>query len=108
MNFKQFFTESQDISKWVEILDITSEDMYGPDVVKSWSLIRHWRHRGETQYFFALDKDGYYQMYDEEGNDLLPDELEKESYVNAIKKWEFKNSLTPQTKETFGDIIDEL
>ena len=47
-------------------------------------------------------------MYDEEGNDLLPARFEEDSYIDAIKKFEFKNNLTPQTKETFGDIIDEL
>jgi hypothetical protein len=108
MNFKQFFIESKDISSMCEIEDITQEDMYGEDIVRSWKLTRHFNHWQEVTYFISLDKDGYYQMYDEEGNDLLPDKFEKELYVNAIKKWEFKNSLTPNTKETFGDIIDEL
>lgn len=27
---------------------------------------------------------------------------------NLVKNWEFKQTLTPKTKETFGDLIDEL
>ena len=108
MNFKQYFTEAKDISNMCEIEDITHEDMYGEDIVKSWKLTRHFNIWQEVIYFISLDKDGHYQMYDEEGNDLLPARFEEDSYIDAIKKFEFKNNLTPQTKETFGDIIDEL
>jgi hypothetical protein len=46
MNFKQFFTEAEDIKGWCEIEDITKEGMFGPKVIKAWSIIRHWRHGG--------------------------------------------------------------
>ena len=62
MNFKQFFTESKDISNMCEIEDITHEDMYGDDIVKSWKLTRHFNTWQEVTYFISLDKDGHYHM----------------------------------------------
>ena len=108
MNFKQFFTESKDISSMCEIEDITHEDMYGDDIVKSWKLTRHFNTWQEVTYFISLDKDGHYQMYDEEGNDLLPDRFEKELYINAIEKFDLKQSINPSTLGIFNELIDEL
>jgi hypothetical protein len=111
MNFKAFYESKTKIGLhgWCEISDITSEDMFDPNVViKVWSIIRHYRSGGETHYFLTLDKSGEYDMYDVEGNDLMPDQFDKSEYIDAVKKWEIKNNLTAQTKETFNDLIDEL
>jgi len=96
MNFKQFFTESKDIKGWCEIEDITEKDMFDLEVIKVWSIIRHWRHGGETHYFLTLDKNGEYEMYDHEGNDLLPNSFDKQPYINAVKKRVQKHEMIKQ------------
>ena len=108
MNFKQYFTEAKDISGRIEISDITDADMFAPEVVKAWQIIEHVNSDNEYHYFLTLDDKDEYEMFDHEGNDIMHDRYIKNLYIQAVKKWELKNSLTPQTKETFGDIIDEL
>jgi hypothetical protein len=47
-------------------------------------------------------------MYDVEGNNIMPAQFDMSEYIDAVKKWEIKQKLTSQTKETFNDLIDEL
>jgi hypothetical protein len=108
MNFKQHFTESTDISKQCEIEDITSDAMWTREIIKTWKLTRHFNEWREVTYFITLDEEGEYDVYDEDGNDILPDRFDKQGYIDAIKKWEIVHNLTPSTKQTFGDLIDEL
>jgi hypothetical protein len=108
MNFKLFYESKTKIGVygWCEIKDITSPDMFGSDVVKTWSINRHYRDGSEANYVMTLDEHGQYEMYDNEGNDVIV--FDPEEYIQAVKQWEIKHKLTPQTKETFGDLIDEL
>jgi hypothetical protein len=110
MNFKLYFESKTKIGLygWCEIDDITSEEMFEPDVIKVWSIIRHFRDGTAVHYFLTLDKNNEYEMYDVEGNDLMPDQFDKSEYIEAVKRWEITHNLTPQTKETFGDLVDEL
>lgn len=111
MNSNQYFTESKTkigIHGWCEISDITSEDMFEPDIIKVWSIIRHFRNDTEVHYFLTLDKNNEYEMYDVEGNNLMPSQFDMSEYIDAVKTWEIKNQLLPNTLKTFGEIIDEL
>jgi hypothetical protein len=48
------------------------------------------------------DQDQYKRLFGMEPADL-------DSYIiKAIKNWEYKQKLSPNTRETFGDLIDEL
>jgi len=108
MSFKQFFTESENIKGWCEISDITQDDLFGPEVIRVWSIIRHWRHGGETHYFLTLDKDNEYEMYDVEGNDIMHDRFDKQPYIKAVEEWDVRKQVNPSTAEKFNELIDEL
>jgi hypothetical protein len=104
---RELHTESkEDISRWCEIR-LADKDMF-ERCERAWSIIRHYPHRGESQYFMCLTTDGEYVMYDEHGNDLISDRFTADAYIQAVQKWDLKNKLTPQTRETFNDLIDEL
>jgi hypothetical protein len=109
MSFKQFFTESEDIKGWCEISDITGEELFENDeIVGVWSIIRHWRHGGETHYFLTLDKNGEYEMFDSEGNDIMHDRFDKQPYIKAVQDWDVRKQVNLSTAEKFNDLIDEL
>lgn len=55
----------------------------------------------EFRYVFEADKITY-DLYTKNKNILLP------LIAKAIKSFEVKQKLSPTTKETFGDLIDEL
>ena len=108
MNFKQYFTESSIPPGMLEIEDITNDGLIGDeDVIKAWQIIRHYPHsENEDIFYLSLDKDGKYFLTDFDG-----DELNQHYYdriVPVVMSWELKRNLSPQTKETFGDIVDEL
>lgn len=112
---RELHTESkEDISRWCEIR-LADKDMF-ERCERAWSIVRHYPHRGESQYFMCLTTDGEYAMYDEHGNDMYypttfdytPADVSLDDYIQAVQKWELKNKLTPQTRETFNDLIDEL
>ena len=105
--FKQYFEEATDISKLCEIKDVTDEEMFERQE-KAWSITRHWMHGGEAEYFMVLNNEGEYQMYDVEGNDLMPDQFEMEGYVNAVKKFDLINGLKGNAKETWRGILESL
>jgi len=110
MNFKAFYESKTKIGLygWCEISDISDAGLFDESVVKVWNIIRHFRDGGEVHYVLTLDKGGEYQMYDSEGNDIMPSQFDQSEYIEAVKQWEIKHNLTPQTKETFGDLVDEL
>lgn len=105
--FKQYFEEATDISKVCEIKDVTDEEMFERQE-KAWSITRHWMHGGETEYFMVLNNEGEYQVYDVEGNDLMPDQFEMEGYVNAVKKFDLINGLKGNAKDTWSGILESL
>jgi len=110
MTFKVFYKSKTKIGSygWCEIEDITSEDMFEPDVIKVWSIIRHFRDSTAVHYFLTLDKNNVYEMYDVEGNTLMPSSFDMSEYIDAVKKWELKHSLNKDTVKELGGLIDEL
>jgi hypothetical protein len=48
------------------------------------------------------DYNQYMKLFDMEPSELDP------YIIKAIKNWEYKQKLTPDTLNTFGDLIDEL
>jgi hypothetical protein len=95
MNFKQFFTEAKDISKRLEITDITDAGMFGPEVIKAWQIIEHVGN-DEYAYFLTLDDKDEYGMYDLEGNDVMIDNYIKDLYIRAVKKQLQKHEMMKQ------------
>lgn len=55
----------------------------------------------EFRYVFEADKETY-ELYTKNKSTLVP------LIAKAIKSFELKQKLSPSTKETFGDLIDEL
>jgi hypothetical protein len=120
MNFKIFY-ESKDRKYNIEIIDgpYTNEDIpnkaYSEDVFydiivddikMTWNATRMW--------YWAVDT----SKYSEEGwkdhlglnDDILEIQVDKlnDQIENAIKAYNVKKHLSPQTKQTFNDIINEL
>jgi hypothetical protein len=114
MNFKQHFFEAispeaqKKLNNMLEIEDITDQDLFSDTVKQAWLIIRHFPNSThEEQYYLTLEEDGTtYFLFDHEGDEAPG--LYKTPFINAVKAWELKRSLKPNTKETFGDLIDEL
>jgi hypothetical protein len=96
-----------DLSKWCEIEDVSDKDLFERQK-RAWLITRHWTHGGETIYYMILTDDGEYQMYDTDGNDLTPNLSIFKGYIDAVKKWDLKNSLSPETKDSFNSLIDVI
>ena len=120
MNFKTFY-ESKVRQFDIEILKgpYTNEDIpnkaYSEDVLydiiiddvrMQWNDTRKWCQAVDNSNFgligwkkhLDINEDNFIEM-----QDVIGDQVEK-----AIKSYNIKKHLTLQTKDTFGDIIDEL
>jgi hypothetical protein len=109
MNFKQIILEAL-TEKDIEVISV-QVDAYNPNYKEA--LLR-FKDGGKSFRFYLTDNpfdsfvaknDAWYVITkigldSEVGTSRL--------LFNLIKNWEFKQKLTPQTKETFGDLIDEL
>jgi hypothetical protein len=110
----------------VEFINLTKNKMGDENVQWSWYLIvdgnqniMMWR--DEDDRGRAYDGGCYYLTKDEYGHDALDEPLKDPEELDILdgyiqKEWPLqkreayilKNKLSPQTAETFGDLIDEL
>jgi hypothetical protein len=113
MNFKQYFTEAvtpeaqEKLNRMLEIEDITNQNLFSDTVKQAWLIIRHFPHSdNEEQYYLTLEKDGRYILCDYEGDEAP--KVYKTPFINAVKAWELKRNLNPDTVKELEGLINDL
>jgi hypothetical protein len=117
MSFKQFFTESNDSYKVLrrftkkELKDLTRDlDTEKGDIEQAWIVYMNDDY-DEGQVIVAYIPDWKtYSIYTLDPNtiDLISHEDINSPLAKAIKKWEFKNNLSDDTKDSFGGLLDVI
>ena len=62
----------------------------------------------EKDYKLVMWDSGMFRIFNEEGEQAKYTHKESKLMMDAIKLYKLKQTLTPSTAKTFGDIIDEL
>jgi hypothetical protein len=99
------------MKKWPKALEIEEYGNvpFNEEIERCWKVIdRNWP-LGEIEpiyYYVHKFKDGEWTIHDEDGDEPSPDRWH--TILSAVKVWDLKRKLSPNTRETFGDLIDEL
>jgi hypothetical protein len=62
----------------------------------------------DKDYKLVMWDSGMFRIFNEEGEQAKYTYEESKLMMDAIKHYKLKQTLTPNTAKTFGDIIDEL
>ena len=62
----------------------------------------------DKDYKLVMWDSGMFRIFNEEGEQAKYTYEESKLMMDAIKNYKLKQTLTPNTAKTFGDIIDEL
>jgi hypothetical protein len=108
MNFKQYYTES------------TAH----PTNIKHTYHVQDWTWNRTETYTFDLkgvkckyeeffdrqgdELGGVFSYFDKDANKWAPFNMPKEGREDLIRQLKFTETLSPKTRKTFGDIVDEL
>ena len=124
MNFKQYYLKESTSTSFNVLRRATKEDLkkiydFGYTWVTEEHIVNAWIVDVKKDEeltpgiklvieFKEFIKEGRYTVYD--FNDRLRRVVISSNgpLMDAIKNWELKQTLSPSTTETFGDIIDEL